>query len=699
MLPDIHLDQITFEEMVEQAKNRIASIYPEWTDFNYHDPGITLVELFAWLKEIQQYELNHVGEAHRRKYLQLLGTDMRHRKGAEAYLRADLKESLWLPKGSCFLASGIPFETEEALTVLGNSIIQCFGFYEKRVSYMSVEQMDLGHLLEFYPFGRKALPETEFYIEFSKALPCGEEVHLTVKTKNIMEVPRNPAENDMTALAKIEWSFWNGSSYRPLEVIRDETNGLLFDGQFVFRLTDEMKENIVDGEKGFFLRAKLLESHYDVPPVLSFLDVNTIKVHQHETMAVLLEAEKISMEEKKLMVSHALCSRGNLQVFLEIDGCFSEIEGKNVRWETTPGVASAWITIEDKTFRKARFWVVASSQDGWYLQHKIVGISHGFPKERFDLEDSFLCYEDLEILVEEPEKPGIYRKWEKREDFSGSGPLDCHYCIDEQNGAILFGDCFCGMAPEGKILLVSYGRVLGKGGNVKDGKIREFAEDWADFPVLNPWDAKGGSEKESLDEAFTRVREELSKSRNMVTESDYEQEVLETPGLQIESCKALLGEEQANTVAVDPQLVRIVVKPCSVEKRPRLNEVLKKNILGHLEKKRLLGTRIQLLSPVYVKLSVYLEVIVRPQYQEVQKQIELTAEEYLKPYKKSFGGVISYSGMYGYLDRLDCVVTVRSLVLDAKGNGVKRNTYGDLIFPGNGIADEIQIQCSYSIED
>lgn len=40
MLPDIHLDQITFEEMLEQARNKIAGCYPEWTDFNYHDPEV-----------------------------------------------------------------------------------------------------------------------------------------------------------------------------------------------------------------------------------------------------------------------------------------------------------------------------------------------------------------------------------------------------------------------------------------------------------------------------------------------------------------------------------------------------------------------------------------------------------------------------------------------------------------------------------
>ena len=53
MLPDIDLDNEKFDDIFENAKNSIVSNYPEWTDFNYHDPGVTMLEMFSWLKEIQ----------------------------------------------------------------------------------------------------------------------------------------------------------------------------------------------------------------------------------------------------------------------------------------------------------------------------------------------------------------------------------------------------------------------------------------------------------------------------------------------------------------------------------------------------------------------------------------------------------------------------------------------------------------------
>ena len=43
-----------------------------WTDHNAHDPGITLLELMAWYKEMQQYQMDQMTPAVQRKLLELL---------------------------------------------------------------------------------------------------------------------------------------------------------------------------------------------------------------------------------------------------------------------------------------------------------------------------------------------------------------------------------------------------------------------------------------------------------------------------------------------------------------------------------------------------------------------------------------------------------------------------------------------------
>jgi hypothetical protein len=71
-LPLENLDNKTFEELVEEAKKRIPIYAPQWTDHNLHDPGITLIELFAWLLEMQVYRLNQVPDASYWNFLKLI---------------------------------------------------------------------------------------------------------------------------------------------------------------------------------------------------------------------------------------------------------------------------------------------------------------------------------------------------------------------------------------------------------------------------------------------------------------------------------------------------------------------------------------------------------------------------------------------------------------------------------------------------
>ncbi len=47
-----------FGDLLEIGRARLPSLAPEWTDHNAHDPGITLIELLAWVAEAQLYSLS-----------------------------------------------------------------------------------------------------------------------------------------------------------------------------------------------------------------------------------------------------------------------------------------------------------------------------------------------------------------------------------------------------------------------------------------------------------------------------------------------------------------------------------------------------------------------------------------------------------------------------------------------------------------
>ena len=74
-LPEPILDDLRFQkDLVDEARRRVAHYCPEWTEYNVSDPGITLIELFAWMTEMMVYRVNKVPEKVHVKFMELLGT-------------------------------------------------------------------------------------------------------------------------------------------------------------------------------------------------------------------------------------------------------------------------------------------------------------------------------------------------------------------------------------------------------------------------------------------------------------------------------------------------------------------------------------------------------------------------------------------------------------------------------------------------
>lgn len=66
------LDDRRYADLVEEARALIPAHAPEWTHHNPADPGITLVELFAYLTEMLIYRLDRVTDANVYAFLKLL---------------------------------------------------------------------------------------------------------------------------------------------------------------------------------------------------------------------------------------------------------------------------------------------------------------------------------------------------------------------------------------------------------------------------------------------------------------------------------------------------------------------------------------------------------------------------------------------------------------------------------------------------
>jgi hypothetical protein len=82
-IPLPNLDDHTYADLTAQATALIPSLDPAWTNYNPSDPGITLVELLAWLTEMLLFQVNQVPAANTETFLKLLnGPDWVRSQGA-----------------------------------------------------------------------------------------------------------------------------------------------------------------------------------------------------------------------------------------------------------------------------------------------------------------------------------------------------------------------------------------------------------------------------------------------------------------------------------------------------------------------------------------------------------------------------------------------------------------------------------------
>ncbi|MDV3002609.1 MAG: hypothetical protein N5P05_004264 (plasmid) [Chroococcopsis gigantea SAG 12.99] len=87
-----HLDDLTFDDLVKEAIALIPTYAPEWTNYNPSDPGITLIELFAYLTELLSYRLDRVTDNNIKSFLRLL--DSSGEWGTSGDLTEDIRNTV-----------------------------------------------------------------------------------------------------------------------------------------------------------------------------------------------------------------------------------------------------------------------------------------------------------------------------------------------------------------------------------------------------------------------------------------------------------------------------------------------------------------------------------------------------------------------------------------------------------------------------
>lgn len=133
-LPSPNLDDRRFQQLVDEAKRYVQQRSPEWTDHNVSDPGVTLIETFAYMVDQLLYRLNRVPDRNYSAFLDLLGVQLFPptvaRADVDFWLSAPQPDTVRLPAGTEVATArgeteeAVVFSTTEDLAIVPSSLIR-----------------------------------------------------------------------------------------------------------------------------------------------------------------------------------------------------------------------------------------------------------------------------------------------------------------------------------------------------------------------------------------------------------------------------------------------------------------------------------------------------------------------------------------------------------------------------------------------
>ncbi len=669
-----NLDDELFDEINENARNMISQVYPQWTNYNKSDAGITFIELFSWFKEMQQYYLNQMSDIRKEKYLILLGMKKNDKRYSEINVEARNYEEndVTIPAYTRMFTDDICFETENSEIIMNNEI-ENIVLSNGDVKYFSSEsdRLVVNRMMHIFPFGEKCKENDEFEIAFKNKIPYNSEFNLYFSIYNDYPVKRNPINkyDEFTSLGLFKVSCLTIKGWKEVDIISDETYSFLQSGNIRLKIPENTEEML--NQNGYRIKFTLTKCDYDVSPAITELKMNVFKAVQRKTLSDYYDFVNFENYEIILPPSERVLS-GEIDVYLKSGDKFINISNfETERYKNT-------IKIKISKLIKYKFDMIrVIVYDKNFYDSKVISKGTGFPYQEINMENKNIIGKQFSLMIYDSMDNAFY-EWQRTENFDCSEPDSRHYVFDEINGIIKFGDGERGMSPDGDITVIECAETLDVNGAVKSNILKNYENDRIDFIKINTIYA--GRKSETVHDCLKRFSYLMGKFEKNVTFEDFEKCVYNTPGLMIKQCKAVVTEPFSQTNGVT-----LIVQPYSEYERPKLSQSYINNIIQFTDKKRLIGTKINVISPQYVGIDIYADVCTKSHYTNSYEIIKNAVEELFKGNNFSMGDIVSYSSIYHTIDILECVSYVKSLDITATGSHYKIADNGDIKLSKNGI--------------
>ncbi len=622
------LDDRSYAQLRDELIARIPVYSPDWTDHQPSDPGITLLELFAYLGENLLYRFNQIPDATKLAFLDLLHIPLQPAQPSSGHVRLGPKDPLGPPAlvsiGSQVAAGDVKFQTLDEVRIwpveahaairraptepldpdAAEYVSRAAGAVGRALADVATYTTVFGAKDPMRPGGDKLDPSTAIEDTVFVALlgdPAVPLAGMAGKTMAIGFVPTAevpsmesraetpcPGVGVLPSSPAMQWQICTITA-RPdapdprtadpvwldVDIVGDTTAGLTVPGVISLRLPSTLDDvGLYEPDDPD------AKGSGDQPPLV----------------------ENDEIEERLLAWMRVFRPRGG----------------------TIP--AFEWL---DTNATRVEQSVVAGAE--------FVGTGTGDPSQRYSLVHGNVLG-DVDFEVEEIGAPS-WVSWTTVSDFSGSGVDDRHVVIDAEAGTVTCGDGRRGRVWQiGERLRVrGYRHGGGAAGNVAAEAISTVKSSAPNVgAVSNPLPTRGGADAEGLAAGIDRIPSEFRRHDRAVTVSDFQELAVATPGAGIVRAETLRLFHPLTPDVDAPGVVSVVVWPDSDRlnpNAPRPDRPALDAVCRYLDERRLVTTELYVIPPTYRRIAVSVGIDTQPGFgtESVRRWVELVLRQFLAP--------------------------------------------------------------------
>lgn len=643
------IDDRRYQELLNEALARIPVHNREWTNFNKSDPGVTLLEIFAFMAESLLYRSNQIPERNRLKFLSLLGVPLRPASSARGLVvftneRGPLN-NITLNRSVEVRAGQVPFHTTQGLDVLP---IEGLAYYKHPLSQPSDQQRS------YYE---------QLYASFKNPADVTPPVFVLYETLPLQTGNNKPLDLGADTVDGALWiALMVRASDKPYEAsvtkARQEIAGKTISLGVVPYL-ESNDRRLTPGGTG--ARGDVTLLHYQIPK----LPPNGIlpqsggqRVAQYTTLDSLPDTDVLS--EPGVVQITLPATPSELELWSNLDPLESGSDKFPPALEDTnlSERVITWLRITATGAGSPRLlWVGINTvpvMQRAHVSNEQLPAGTGEPDQVARLAKTPAIAGSVRLTVNDPKTP-----WQAVEDilsagpevpvpderlppgraFVTSAPADV-FTVNLESGEIRFGDGLHGRRPPfGATIRVDYDYGVGRDGNVGAGSINSSPALPAGFKVSNPVPTWGGAEAETVRDGERQISRYLQHRDRLVSAIDFETITLRTPGVnvgRVEVLPAFSPELTPNIAGDAPGAVTLLVIPKFDAVHPATPEPDRNfldAICAYLDTRRLITTEVFLRGPDYkaIWISMGIDVVPGASIAEVRAAVKAELTRFLSP--------------------------------------------------------------------